>query len=308
MRRHRNGTLVSGGALALALSACFIPRAIEKHAWADFAGQLRHQQVGDVDYGYRRFGSGPPLVLICGITMTMTQWDLRLLKDLRHSFDVVIFDNPGIGQTTDSSKAPLSIEGMAAGTIALAEALGIERPNILGWSMGGEIATAIGALHGDKVGAVVVAAGNPGGPHAVPTKGTAFETLTQSKATGMARKREIASVLFPKDQRSAALHYGFDLMLVPQEAATKAAVARQLAAVHQWKSGPGVWDPLGRTQSRMLFAGGDEDVIVPIQNSVNMAGQAPKGQLKRYSDAGHAFLFQEPGAFAAEVKEFLIDG
>ena len=126
MRRHRNGTLVSGGALALALSACFIPRAIEKHAWADFAGQLRHQQVGDVDYGYRRFGSGPPLVLICGITMTMTQWDLRLLKDLRHSFDVVIFDNPGIGQTTDSSKAPLSIEGMAAGTIALAEALGID--------------------------------------------------------------------------------------------------------------------------------------------------------------------------------------
>jgi len=292
--------------LALALSSCFISRTIEQHAYADFAGPLHHQQVGDVDYGYHRFGSGPPLVLVCGITMTMSQWDLRLLKDLRHSFDVVIFDNPGIGESADSSKAPLSIEGMAAGTIAFAEALGLERPNILGWSMGGEIATAIGALHADKVGAVVVAAGNPGGSHAVPTKGKAFETLVNSKATGMARKREIASVLFPKDQRSAAMHYGFDLMLVPQETATKEAVARQVAAVRQWKAGPGVWEQLGRTPSRMLFAGGDDDVIVPIQNSGNMAAQAPKGQLERYPDAGHAFLFQEPGAFAAKVKQFVL--
>jgi len=274
--------------------------------WAQFAGPLQHARVGDVDYAYFRFGSGPPLVLICGITMTMAQWDFALLRELKRSFEVVIFDNPGIGESNDHSNAPLTIEGMAAGTLALADHLGIVRPNILGWSMGGEIATAIGALHASRVDAIVVAAGNPGGPQLVPPQGDAFETLVNSPATGLARKREIASVLFPSNQVEAALRYGTGLLLIPQETVTNEAVDRQKAAVKAWKDGPGVWGPLGTTQARMLFAGGDDDLIVPIENSVKMAAHVPNGSLKRYPDAGHGFLFQEPKEFAAEAENFLL--
>ncbi|MCP4001075.1 MAG: alpha/beta hydrolase [Gammaproteobacteria bacterium] len=277
-----------------------------EYVWEETAGPLQYARVGDVDYAYFRFGSGPPLILICGITMTMAQWDFELLGELKDSFEVVIFDNPGIGESIDHSNAPLTIEGMAAGTVALAHNLGLERPNILGWSMGGEIATAIGALHSSEVDAIVVAAGNPGGPQLVPPQGEAFETLVNSSATGFARKREIASVLFPRDQTEAALLYGMGLLLIPQETVTKQAVNRQKVAVKSWKDGPGVWGPLGTTRSRMLFAGGDEDLIVPIENAVKMAAHVPNGSLKRYPDAGHAFLFQEPKKFATEVKKFLL--
>ena len=292
---------------ALVALGCGTTGPAEDFAWRRFAGPLRHARVGAVDYGYFRFGSGPPLMLICGITMTMTQWDFSLLEELQHSFDVTIFDNPGIGESKNRSNAPLTIQGMAAGTISLADHLGIVRPNILGWSMGGEVATAIGALHDSQVGAIVVAAGNPGGPQLVPPQGNAFETLVDSSATGLARRREIAKVLFPSNQMKAALEYGAGLLLVPRETVTREAVDRQRAAVSAWRDGPGVWGPLGTTRSRMLFAGGDEDLIVPIENSVKMAAHVPNGSLKRYPDAGHAFLFQEPKAFAAEVKDFLLN-
>lgn len=293
--------------VAVALVACGAPRAVKEFKWAEFAGELKREKVNNVDYAYFRFGSGPPLVMICGITMTMTQWDLKLLKELKRSFEVMIFDNPGIGESTYNSDEPLSIRGMADGTLALAEKLGIQSPNILGWSMGGEIATTIGALHSDRVDSVVVAAGNAGGgPGFVPTTGKAFETLVGSKATGLERKKQIASVLFPKNQTAAALRYGVGLLQIPQETATKEAIARQMVAVAAWKAGPGVFEQLGTTQTRMLFAGGDQDVIVPIQNSINMANQTPNGSLKTYPDAGHAFLFQEPVSFASEVKRFLL--
>jgi hypothetical protein len=53
-------------------------------------------------------------MLICGITMAMAQWDFELLRELRDLFEVAIFDSPGIGESIEPSKAPLTIWGMPA--------------------------------------------------------------------------------------------------------------------------------------------------------------------------------------------------
>ena len=45
----------------------------------------------------------------------------------------------------------------------LAAALGIERPNILGWSSGGNVGLVLAAVHGDRVGKVASLAGMAGG-------------------------------------------------------------------------------------------------------------------------------------------------
>ena len=87
--------------------------------------QVAHTQLGAV--GYRVVGSGPPLVLIMGYTGTMEDWDPRFVDALARHYQVVIFDNAGMGRT-QPLPAPLTIDAMADQTSALISALGLGRP------------------------------------------------------------------------------------------------------------------------------------------------------------------------------------
>lgn len=75
-----------------------------------------------------------------------------------------IFDNRGQGNSTDNSTAPLTIQSMADSTVDLIRALGLQSPDIWGYSMGGAIVLTM--LTHYPVGTVrraVVIAGPPGG-------------------------------------------------------------------------------------------------------------------------------------------------
>lgn len=138
-------------------------------SYEQLVGPRLTQQVGDVDYAYHRFGSGDQtIVMIMGYTGTMTMWTTELLAPLAKNFDVIIFDNQGIGASVDASTEPLTIPQMASNTVKLFEALGVQNPNLFGWSMGGIIALTITAEYGDKINKVVSVAGNTGSPLAKP--------------------------------------------------------------------------------------------------------------------------------------------
>lgn len=72
-----------------------------------------------------------------------------------------MFDNSGVGRT-QQLPAPLTIDAMADQTSALIDTLGLGRPNVLGWSMGGMIAQALAVLHPAQVRRLVLCATFPG--------------------------------------------------------------------------------------------------------------------------------------------------
>ena len=125
---------------------------------------------------YRAVGSGPPLVLVMGYGGTMETWDPRLVNALAQRYRVVIFDNAGLGGTA-ALPAPLSIDAMANQTSALITALGLHRPDVLGWSMGTMIAQALAVLHQDQVNRLVLGAGYPGNGTAVRPPQQAINAL-----------------------------------------------------------------------------------------------------------------------------------
>lgn len=94
-----------------------------------------------IDIYYELYGEGPPLVLIAGYTGDHSFWRL-MQEELAKHFQVCVFDNRAIGQTRDAG-IPFSLETMAEDTIALVTQLGLEKPHILGQSMGGAIAQII---------------------------------------------------------------------------------------------------------------------------------------------------------------------
>lgn len=106
---------------------------------------MAHIAIQNTKYYYERQGQGPSLVLIAGYASDHHFWDLMLPPLCQH-FDVIRFDNRGVGQTKDNQQ-PLHLDIMAQETAELIQALDLQNPIIVGQSMGGIIAQIIAQQH-----------------------------------------------------------------------------------------------------------------------------------------------------------------
>jgi pimeloyl-ACP methyl ester carboxylesterase len=94
---------------------------------------------------HTRQGSGEPLVLLHGIGHRRQAWD-PVLDKLAQSYDVIAVDLAGFGQSPAyPAGVPYSMDNAAADLSANFEAWGIERPHVVGSSLGGAIALELGA-------------------------------------------------------------------------------------------------------------------------------------------------------------------
>src|ERR1700682_585060 len=93
-------------------------------------------------YAYRRFGdqatSALPLLCLQHFTGTLDNWDPAVTDPLAFAREVILFDNAGIGRSTGT--VPETVAGMAAHTFAFLDGLGIDRCDVLGFSLGGMVA------------------------------------------------------------------------------------------------------------------------------------------------------------------------
>jgi pimeloyl-ACP methyl ester carboxylesterase len=84
---------------------------------------------------------------------------------------------------------------------------------------------------------------------------------------------------------------------------TPGAFLRQLKAVKAWgKQAP---QDLGSIRIPVLIANGDNDIMVPTANSIDMARRIPGAQLVIYKDAGHGGIFQHYADFVSKALSFL---
>ena len=279
--------------VSVALSACGSAPGMAPGTASVVSAPVRiaHTRLGAV--GYRVIGSGPPLVLIMGYAGTMEVWDPRLVHALARHNRVVMFDNAGIGRTQPlpgEQTATLTIDAMADQTSALIDALGLGRPDVLGWSMGGMIAQALAVLHPSQVRRLVLCATFPG-----------TGTVVASPA---ARQ---AGSLFPANQASAYNAFTAAISEYPAApAASGLAKVAQAGAVASWWDGT---DAAGRKTTRIsvptLIADGTDDQLDPVANDHTLARLIPGARLMLYPDAGHGFLFQDGPRFAALIESFL---
>ena len=103
-------------------------------------------------------GSGPPLVMIHGLSGQMANLTHSLLERLAMNFRVVAFDRPGSGYSPRRSGSPAGLAAQAASLATAIRALKIERPTIVGHSLGGAVALKLALDHPDCVGALALVA------------------------------------------------------------------------------------------------------------------------------------------------------
>lgn len=97
------------------------------------------------ELSYSRTGGGEPLVLIHGIGHRWQAWE-PVIEQLSEHYDVIALDLPGFGQSPPLSAAgvPTHMENVIAAIAENFEAWGIERPHVVGNSLGGAIALYLG--------------------------------------------------------------------------------------------------------------------------------------------------------------------
>jgi pimeloyl-ACP methyl ester carboxylesterase len=120
-----------------------------------------HGRFIDIDGArihYLDEGSGPPLVLIHGLAGQTRVFTHSLLDRLKSEYRVIILDRPGSGYSTRGRQASATINAQAQTIARFIEALELERPLVVGHSLGGAIALSLGLHHAEQVGGLALLA------------------------------------------------------------------------------------------------------------------------------------------------------
>ena len=131
----------------------------EADTWDEATGKTksigRYADVNGIALYYEIHGAGRPLVLLHGGLGAIEMFGPNL-PALARGHQVIAVDLQGHGRTADVDR-PLSIELMGDDIAALIVHLGLQRPDIMGYSLGGGVALQTAVRHPKVVGKLVVA-------------------------------------------------------------------------------------------------------------------------------------------------------
>jgi len=262
--------------------------------------KLQTVKVGDITIGYKTIGKGYTLVLIMGYGSTMDMWDSRVLTKLAGHYRVIIFDNRGMGSSTASDKE-FNIGLFAEDTAGLLKALNIKKADVLGFSMGTNIALEFTLRYPEMVNKLILYAGDCGGEGSVQPDEEVMRQLTDTSGTPEERGKRMIGLIFPgkwlKDNPDASKY-------TPKvtETSRPEIIDRQTKAMTTWE---GCYSRLNNLSLPVLLITGTEDVLTPPRNSLILADRIPLTRLVQIKGAGHGLMYQYPEEFLKTVLSFL---
>jgi pimeloyl-ACP methyl ester carboxylesterase len=114
--------------------------------------------VNGINLYYETYGTGRPLILLHGGLMSGEMFE-PILPMLADHHQVITVDLQGHGRTADIDR-PVDVRLMADDIAALIEHLGLDRPDVVGYSLGGGVALQLAIKHPAVVGRLVSASAN----------------------------------------------------------------------------------------------------------------------------------------------------
>src|ERR1044071_9341307 len=121
---------------------------------ANTAVKTGYAPVNGLHLYYEIHGTGEPLILLHGGLGAAEMFE-QILPSLSSNRQVIAVDLQGHGHTADIARA-LSYERMADDIAALIKYLGLEKADIMGYSVGGGVALRTAIQHPDRVRKLVV--------------------------------------------------------------------------------------------------------------------------------------------------------
>lgn len=263
--------------------------------------------VNGTKFYYRNLderNGGVPVIFLNHLGATLDNCDPRIIDGIASKHQIIAFDNRGVGATEGTT--PKTIAEMAKDARAFIHALGFEKVDLMGFSMGAFIIQEI-LLQEPQLARKVIMTGTG------PAGGEGIKDVTKITYLDMFRGfftfRDPKFYLFFNQNENGKKSAKEFLARIKERTEDRDKNMRirsfnnQLKAIHAW----GLQAPqdLSVIKQNVLIANGDNDRMVPSINTHDLAKRIANSELVIYKDAGHGGIFQYHEAFVKKALEFL---
>jgi pimeloyl-ACP methyl ester carboxylesterase len=271
----------------------------------------RFIEVNGINVHYKTYGQGEPtFVLLHGFGASLFSWR-EVTAPLAEFGTVIAYDRPAFGLTerplTWEGENPYSQEAQVELVIGLMDALGVERAILVGNSAGGTIAMLTALKYPQRVQSLILADPAVYAGGGAPAWIRPLLRTPQMRHLGPLVSRQIQT----RGPELIELAWHDPSKITPeilegyQKPLRIADWDKALWELTLASRESGLAERLGELTLPTLVITGDDDRIVPTEQSLRLAQELPNAQLAVIPQAGHVPHEECPAEFMQAVAEFL---
>jgi non-heme chloroperoxidase len=263
----------------------------------------RQLRANGVTFSVDEAGSGPPLVLIHGWTMS-GRFFRRQLDGLSGRFRVIVPDLRGHG-ASEKVLHGHTVPQYAADLHAILAELGVQRPVLAGWSMGAMVEYEYLRAYGRDAVAGLVIVDQPPSDYAwdgyefgVFTMDALRETNEQLQQDQAAVVADFAQLMLHKPDDETLKWMTAEILQVPPVIGSTILLDQTLRDYRDFL-------PQIDVPSLVLF--GEDDKLTSPRAGEYIAGRIPGSRLQTFAASSHCPFWEESDAFNDAVAAFAAD-
>lgn len=248
-------------------------------------------------------GGGDPLLLLHGFSGAVSTW-AAIIEELADDFQLVAIDLLGHGASDAPPELPnYRMESAAADIIDLLGQLGLEKPKLLGYSMGGRLALFLALHYPGQIRSLILESASPG--------------LADERAQSQ-RRRHDNELADKVEARGIAWFVDYWERLPLWASQSEEQIERQRSqrlannplglanCLRAMGTGaqPNLWRTLSSLALPTCLIVGERDAKFRQINQA-MRAAMPKARLSIIPAAGHNTHLENPAAFCRELRSFI---
>lgn len=255
-------------------------------------------------YAYRSLGTQTDVPLVClqHFTGTLDNWDPIVINGLAKQRQVIAIDNTGVGNSGGTT--PDNVQDMTRDAINIITTLGINRCDLLGFSLGGFIAQTMAVVKPTLLRKIILVGTAPQGAKALYS----FPQLVE-KAFHLAPIERFLFLFATESEKSraklsAALYRLLERTQDRDKEVTVPTIQAQIKTLTRW----GTDSPtirLSKINQPVLIIQGSDDKMMGSDSSLELFKQIPNSVLTYYPDSAHGSYYQYPDMFVEHANSFL---
>jgi pimeloyl-ACP methyl ester carboxylesterase len=255
---------------------------------------LAFDDVGD--------GAAPPLILLHGVSMSKRYFHHQL-ETLGTSHRVLAVDLRGHGRSEKTADGH-TIPQYARDLEAFIEALGIDQPVLLGWSMGAFVAWDYIEQFGTSTIAGLIVTDEAASdykwddfPHGLVDFATLHAFMTAVQDDRDQFLRDLIPQMFHREQSDTDLAWMFDECASLPVGATSGILYDQCVRDYR--------ETVTKIDVPNLICWGRHDALLPVSGAQHLLEHTPGAELVIFEESGHCPFIEESDKFNETVSSFL---